>query len=80
MRARAVFAVIVLPEVTVMIVGVQNGDGVGFILSVHWRPRQQRQETANAHAVVFSEKRMADLRVLNGFYDEGEIVARINDS
>lgn len=33
LRAQAVFAVIVLPEVTVMIVGVQNGDGVGLILS-----------------------------------------------
>ena len=56
LRAQAVFAVIVLPEVTVMIVGVQNGDGVGLILFPGTGgPDSNVRETANAHAVVFSE-------------------------
>lgn len=56
LRAQAVFAMIVLPEVTVMVVGMQNGDGVGLILFPGTGgPDSNVRETANAHAVVFSE-------------------------
>ena len=80
LRAQAVFAVIVLPEVTVMIVGVQNGDGVGLILSQALAAPTATSGNGQRACGGFQRKRMANLRVLNGFYDEGEIVARINDS